>query len=178
MEIATPTTPPVTNPLKVLIKLNERVHRGASDGIRHGSSRPRSAQDETGRGCGQRAVTPTGSPSCADKHTECRKGLDREDAKLHIGEGNVMSYRWLSRTVVKPNCGGTVLQATEALNGSRDAMGLHVDQKKEFILIVMPDLFMTLDSLERWLGGVLEKNSRGQLLLVRKHHNTSQVARM
>lgn len=147
------------------------MHSGASDGNHSGSSRPRSAQDEIGRRYGQRAVTPIDPSSRVDRRIACGKGLGKEDAKLHIGEGNVMSYRWLSRTVVKPSFGGTVLEATEALSASRDAMGLHVDEKKGFLLIVLPDLFMTLDYLERWLGGILEQNSRGQLLLVRKHHD-------
>lgn len=78
-----------------------------------------------------------------------------------------MSYRWITRTVSKPKHGGTVLEAMEGLNASREAMGLRVVRRQPFVLIVMPDLFMTIDYMEKWLGALLQHNPRGRLLLVR-----------
>lgn len=77
-----------------------------------------------------------------------------------------MSYRWVERAVARPNHVGNTLEAMNALNTSQEAMGLPVAQHEPFLLVAMPDLFMTLDSMERWLGGLLERNSRGKLLLV------------
>lgn len=77
-----------------------------------------------------------------------------------------MSYRWVTRAVAEPFHGGSVLAAIEALHTSRKAMGLRAAQQEPFILIVMPGLFMTLDSMERCLGGILEHNNRGKILLV------------
>lgn len=78
-----------------------------------------------------------------------------------------MSYRWIARTVSKPNHGGTVLEAMEGLSASRETMGLGVVRRDSFVLIVVPDLFMTIDYMEKWLGGLLQHNPRGRLLLVR-----------
>ena len=80
-----------------------------------------------------------------------------------------MSYRWITRTVSNPNHGGTVLEAMEGLNASREAMGLRVVRHEPFLLIVMPDLFMTMDYMEQSLGGLLQHNPRGRLLLVRTY---------
>lgn len=80
-----------------------------------------------------------------------------------------MSYRWITRTVSKPNHSGTVLEAMEGLSASRKAMGLRVVRREPFVLIVMPDLFMTIDYMEKWLGGLLQHNPRGRLLLVRTY---------
>lgn len=112
----------------------------------------------------QRPVTGAGAHAKIrnDKVKELAKG----DLKLHVGGGNVMSYRWVARSVARPNHGGSTLEAIDALGSSQEAMGLPVAQHEPFILVAMPDLFMTLDSMERWLGGLLEHNCRGKLLLV------------
>lgn len=88
------------------------------------------------------------------------------DLKLHVGGGNVMSYRWISRSVPRPNHGGSALEAMEALSTARQAMGIPSAQHEAFLLVAMPGLFMTLDSMERTLGGLLEHNPSGKLLLV------------
>eukprot|EP00752_Nemacystus_decipiens_P001471 g1447.t1 len=54
----------------------------------------------------------------------------------------------------------------EALSGSQEAMGIPSAQHEAFLLVAMPGLFMTLDAMERTLGGLLEHNPRGKLLLV------------
>lgn len=54
----------------------------------------------------------------------------------------------------------------EALRTSQKAMGLPPTQHEPFLLVAMPGLFMTLDSMERTLGGLLEHNPHGKLLLV------------
>lgn len=94
------------------------------------------------------------------------KELSKGDLKLHVGGGNVMSYRWIRRSVARPNHGGSVLEAMEALSTSQKAMGLPPTQNEAFLLVAVPGLFMTLDSMERTLGGLLEHNPRGELLLV------------
>ena len=102
-------------------------------------------------------------------YDENQEGVAEKDLKLHVGGGNVISYRWVVRTSSESKHGATtVLEATKALNASQNAMGLHLPQEKEFLVVVMPDLFMTLNSMERWLGQILEQNPRGRLLLVRK----------
>jgi len=98
-----------------------------------------------------------------------KRGSVNGDLKLHVGGGNVMSYRWITRTVAKPSHGGTVLEAMEALNGSQHAMGIPTSDHEPFLLVALPGLFMTLDSMERGLGGLLEHNRRGKLLLVSVH---------
>lgn len=95
-----------------------------------------------------------------------RKEHVKGDLKLHVGGGNVMSYRWVARSIARPNHGGSVLEAMEALSASQEAMGIPPTQHEAFLLIAMPGLFMTLDSMERTLGGLLEHNPRGKLLLV------------
>lgn len=84
----------------------------------------------------------------------------------------MISYRWVIRAPPsEPKIDGTVLEATGALKVSQNAMGLEppdFPQQAAFLVIVMPDLFMTLDSMEKYLGGILEHNSCGRLLLVRK----------
>lgn len=89
------------------------------------------------------------------------------DAKFHVGGGSVMTYRVVSRAISKPDHGGSDLEATDALGISQEAMGWSVTRQETFLLIVVPDLFMTLDSMEESVGGMLDQNSRGTLLLVR-----------
>lgn len=114
---------------------------------------------------GQRPVSG-GSGIYPNLPHDIRRGSGKGDPKLHIGGGNVMSYRWVTRTVAKPRHGGTVLEAMEALSGSQHAMGLPTTKHEPFLLVALPGLFMTLDSMERGLGGLLEHNNRGKLLLV------------
>lgn len=95
-----------------------------------------------------------------------RLNISRGDGKIHVGDGNIMSYRWVKRAATKPTHGGTVLEATKALSKCRESMGLHVMRKGEFLMIVLPDLLMTLDAMESRLGGILEQNPQGRLLLV------------
>lgn len=89
-----------------------------------------------------------------------------QDTKIHVGGGNIMSYRWVTRATARPAHNGSVLEATVALSTSREAMGLAVDRKEDFLLIILPDLLMTMDSMESRLGGILELNPQGRLLLV------------
>lgn len=129
-----------------------------------GSSRPRSAQHPV-RGVCSHPTRAFGN----------RSELVKGDSKLHVGGGNVMSYRWVTRTVPETNHGGSVLAAMEALHTSQRAMGLCAAEQEPYILIVMPGLFMTLDSMERCLGGMLEHNNRGKLLLVSVARNNARV---
>lgn len=128
---------------------------GASSIDHYVPTRPRSAQ-----------FSGTGVGAHANFFCSKEKELAKGDHKLHVGGGNVMSYRWVARSVAKPNHGGNTLEAMDALSTSQEAMGLPIAQHEPFLLVAMPDLFMTLDSMERWLGGLLEHNNRGKLLLV------------
>lgn len=132
----------LTSPLELHIKPEDTINRGAL--------RPRSAQCRVPI-VGAQTKLPT---------------VNRNELKLHVGGGNVMSYRWITRAVAKPNHGGGVLGAMEALHTSQEAMGLQVAKHEPFLLIAVPGLFMTLDSMERWLGGLLEYNNHGKILLV------------
>ncbi|CAM9506461.1 unnamed protein product [Ectocarpus fasciculatus] len=132
----------LTSPLEQHIKPEDTINRGAL--------RPRSAQCRVPI-VGAQTKLPT---------------FNRKELKLHVGGGNVMSYRWITRAVAKPNHGGGVLGAMEALHTSQEAMGLQVAKHEPFLLIAVPGLFMTLDSMERWLGGLLEYNNHGKILLV------------
>lgn len=89
-----------------------------------------------------------------------------QDTKVHVGGGNIMSYRWITRATARPGHNGSVLEATVALSTSREAMGLAVNRNEDFLLIILPDLLMTMDSMESRLGGILELNPHGRLLLV------------
>lgn len=106
------------------------------------------------------------------RESKSQKQLVERDRKLHVGGGNIISYRWVTRAPpLEPKLDGTMLEATCALKVSQNAMGLEplvLPQQAAFLIIVMPDLFMTMNSMEKYLGGILEHNSCGQLLLVRK----------
>lgn len=127
-------------------------------------ARPRSSQDRARRGTPSR---PGGSLPHGEKLHIQRKGATKGDPKLHVGRGNVVSYRWVARSASNPNHDGTTLEAMTALRSSQESMGLQLPQEVPFLVIAMPDLFMTVDSMERRLSGLLEQNSRGRLLLVR-----------
>lgn len=145
----------LTNELELHVKPH-RVFHDSVPTTGHGrASSPRS---------GQRPVSGSGANPKKTRHTP--RDSANGDLKLHIGGGNVISYRWVTRTVAKPIHGGTVLEAMEALNGSQKAMGLPTTNHEPFLLVALPGLFMTLDSMERGLGGLLEHNNRGKLLLV------------
>ncbi|CAM9559381.1 unnamed protein product [Scytosiphon promiscuus] len=134
------------NPLKPDIEPKEK---------NDGSLRPRSAQNRA----------PSNCPNPA-RAVNNREDVAKEDFKVHVGGGNMMSYRWVTRAVAEPNYDGSVLAAMEALYTSQRAMGMQAAQQEPFFFIVMPGLFMTLDSMERCLGGMLEHNNRGKLLLI------------
>lgn len=144
----------LTTQFESRIKPHRVVNGDVSSG-RCEPARPRSAQrPDTGAGAHAKILNDKG------------KKLAKGDLKIHVGGGNVMSYRWVSRSVARPNHGGSTLEAMDALSTSQEAMGLPVARHEPFILVAMPDLLMTLDSMERWLGGLLEHNCRGKLLLV------------
>lgn len=110
--------------------------------------------------------------SRTSRQSKSQKQLVDRDRKMHVGGGNIISYRWVTLAPPsEPKLDGTVLEATGALKVSQNAMGLEplaFPQQAAFLIIVMPDLFMTMDSMEKDLGGILEHNSGGRLLLVRK----------
>lgn len=141
----------LTSPLELHIRPEDTINRG--------SLRPRSAQCRV-PSVGAQTKLPT---------------VDRNELKLHVGGGNVMSYRWIARAVANPNHGGGVLGAMEALHTSQEAMGLQVAHHEPFLLIAVPGLFMTLDSMERWLGGLLEFNHHGKILLVSTFHKLESL---
>ncbi len=146
----------MTNTLELRDKPQMVVHDSVPITGDGGASSPRSGQRPVS---GESGIRPKLSH-------DTRRGSVKGDLKLHIGGGNVISYRWVTRTVAKPSHGGTVLEAMEALSGSQHAMGLPTTNHEPFLLVVLPGLFMTLDSMERGLGGLLEHNNRGKLLLV------------
>lgn len=154
-------------PLKLCNKTNGGINAGTFHADHCRSSR--SMPNQTGLDHQEHEASSASMPSYVEWHDSHQKEKFEEDPKLHVGRGNIMTYRWVARVVSEPNYGGTVLEATEALSTSTEAMGLrNIAHQEHFLLIVMPDLFMTLGYMERWLGGLLEKNSRGRLLLVRK----------
>lgn len=144
----------LTNQPKHRIKPDDEIHGDVSTAGHGEPVSPRSVQ-RPASGVGTNQNVPRD-----------RKELAKEDLKLHVGGGNVMSYRWVIRSVARPNHSGNVLEAMEALSTSQEAMGFPPTQHETFLLVAMPGLFMTLDSMERTLGGLLEHNPRGKLLLV------------
>lgn len=160
-------SPSLANPLKLHIRANETLYGNASDANHCTYSRPRSAQGQ-GDECRQHPAPNFDSPSRIETHGDNPRKRAEADAKIHVGRGNVMSYRWISRAASEPNHGGTALEAIEALSASQLAMGLELAQRDAFLVIVMPGLFMTVNYMERWLGGILKKRPDGRLLLVRK----------
>lgn len=167
-----------TSRMEVRHKSGGGIDDAILDTDRCTSSRPRSTQEPAGSAYQQHVqhaqhvqhVAPSISASShAEWHHDRRTKVSDGDPKIHVGGGNVMSYRWITRTVSNVNHGGTVLEAMEGLTTSREAMGLGVIRRESFILIVMPDLFMTIDYMEKWLGGLLQHNPRGRLLLVRTY---------
>lgn len=135
---------------------------GANSGNR---SNPAFARNQTGPHSVRLSTSPVNSSWNTPRRHEYRDEAARGDLKLHVGGGNVMSYRWVSRAVRRSAYDGTALGATKAL--SRQATGLHTPHKEEFLLIVLPDLFMTMDSMDRGLEGIFDKKPQGRLLLVR-----------
>lgn len=143
---------------------DEVVINSASDAKSGGCLLPLSGRRNTERGEWRPAhrIGPT-------RYSQTQHGRRMEvsqEAKVHVGGGNVVSYRWVLRDYSSPAHDGTMLEATKALKLSREATGLHVNNDGGFLLIVLPDLFMTVDSMERWLGGILDQNPLGRILLV------------
>ena len=158
-----------TSPTEVHRKADGDIDAAVLDTDSCTSSRSRSTQEPAHQQHVQHAAPSIGASSHAEWHHDGGKHVSDGDPKIHVGGGNIMSYRWITRTVSNPNHGGTVLEAMEGLNASREAMGLRVVRHEPFLLIVMPDLFMTMDYMEQSLGGLLQHNPRGRLLLVRTY---------
>lgn len=151
-----------TNQLKLRVKPHGKIHGDISTVIHGGPVSQRS---------GQRPVSGVGTHRTLPGD---RKELAHGDLKLHVGGGNIMSYRWVTRSIARPKHGGSALEAMEALSTSQEAMGLPPTQHGAFLLVALPGLFMTLDSMEQTLGGLLEQNPRGKLLLVGDYSLTLQ----
>lgn len=149
-----------------IVLCDENIDDGVSDAKLATLPIPLSSRTQAGHDSPGPSTSRVGSPLHERRQHGRRMEASRRDSKIHVGAGNIMSYRWVRRATTRPEHGGTVLEATKALSKSRESMGLHVTRKAEFLLIVLPDLLMTLDSMESRLGGILGQNPQGRLLLV------------
>lgn len=89
-----------------------------------------------------------------------------EDFNLHLGFGNVMRYRWITSLAPISKHMDSMSGAGAGVEVSRRTLKFRTAGAEEFLLIVLPDIFMTLDFMQRSLGQLLERNHVGRMLLV------------
>lgn len=88
------------------------------------------------------------------------------DCNFPLGHGNVMCYRWITSLAPISKHMDSMSDAGASFEFSRRILKFHTGGAGELLIIALPDIFMTLDSMQRCLGQLLERNHVGRMLLV------------